>query len=262
MKKPLRKILYPIYNRSLKLIIKYRFSVIFLLLIILIIIFQFGPSSIKNLQDNLGNIVVELMGALIILFFLDFLIYRIILKSSYPKTKEYIYGNLKSALQNISLDIIHNFLKIHDKNLKEIQLGIIPFKDYHAKGIEIFELYTKEENREIVEDKYIELTEEQLFIWYNTIAEQREKLSLFISNATIIRPKDIDLSEIIKIDYRLLQIEKELKKSKNIRIENKKFLSSYVFFICKSIINTMKTGLYEYWCIPEHIGSVMKRSED
>jgi len=258
----LNKLFYRINNQVLKLIIDNRRFTIFILFVVLIAIFQFLPEKIIGFQNDLKNIVVELIGALVIVLISDFYIYRLIYKSSYPKTKEFVYGGVTSALSNISRDFIFNFLNIHNRDSESIKYCLYPHEDSYNVAIDILKLYTKNEEREKLITKYNNLINIEVDSWYHSIVEQREKLKIFIDNAHILKPKDIDLSEIVRINYRLFQIEKELKKSRKTREQNSGFIASYVSFISESIISTMESGLYSHWCIPKHINTVMERTDE
>jgi len=113
----------------------------------------------------------------------------------------------------------------------------------------------------LVEAKYISLSATQIFFWRKKIEEQLISLKLFLDNAVLLKAKDDDISTILLIHNKLFFMESELAKPWNIRLKNKSFFSSYVSFLAKGLIDTLKTGLYDTWVIPKHIKSVMERTE-
>lgn len=212
-------------------------------------------------KDELPNLANELIGALIILIIVEAFILKISNRSLYPKTKAYIFSNIRSILVNLSYDILHNYLKIHSKELKEINIALVPGKDYIKQGAKLLQHYCTEELRYLVEEKYVKLSDEHAYIWAQNIQEYRFNLRNFLTNASLIKPKDEDFASIYIINKRLFEIELELKKTKEVREKNKKFFSSYIFHLSKEIIKTMESGLYSHFIIPEDIKSVMARSQ-
>ena len=240
---------------------------------VLIAIFSF---CFGQWQRNLNSLVVEILGAMLIIIVVEIFIMRISKLSMYPDTKQYIYGNFTGVLRNLVLnmfrilpihgveqDSINNLLTflLTDKNTQVPGLEKHETQDLKTQGIEILKMYCKEENRELIERIYCQLTDSELSIWVQCIEEYQYKIELFIDNTLLISAKDEDVVEALKIHLRLQMIKSELKKSRETRKKNKGFFSSYIFHIAQSLVNTIESGLYSHWAIPKHIRTVMERSE-
>jgi len=258
----INKTFYPIYNNFLKFVLRYRFFTIFSIFVLFILLFQLGPKPFIDFQNDLNSIVIELIGALIIVFFIDYFVFRLTNRSSYPETKSFCYSILTGTLSNISLDILLNYIRVVDIEDNKIFRTIMPDKNTIEEGVKLLEYYTKEENRRHIESLYINLSEEQILCWKNRSQEQLDKLNFYISSTHLIHPKDSDLADILRLKHKLELLNEELRKTKLTRERNKMFFSSYIMSICNSLIRTINSGLYYYLCIPEIVESVMRRTEE
>jgi hypothetical protein len=249
---------YRFRNWLLKFVSTKPFLTIFLSCALLIIIFSL---FFIEFQNRLNSLVVEIFGALLILLIFEFIVIRISSKSSYPKTKTLIYVHLTNTLTNISLDLLHNYLKISTLGLRDINFGLVPGKKFLKVGIEYLSFYNNEKNRGLIEKKYCSLEQSQIIYWRNRINDYKIDIKLFLDNTNLIKPKDEDVSDILQIYLMISQIQSELYKFDFIRQRNKRFFSGYVYSLSKSLINTMKSGLYDHWVRPRNISTVMERSE-
>ena len=230
---------------------------IFLSCALLIIIFSL---FFIEFQNRLNSLVIEIFGALLVLLIFEFIVIRIASKSSYPKTKSLIYAHLTNTLTNISLDILHNYLKVSSLELKDINYALVPGKKFLKVGIEYLSFYNNEKNRGLIERKYCSLEQLQINSWRNKINDYKTDIKLFLENTNLIKPKDEDVSDVFQIYLMISQIQTELNKSGFTRKINRRYFSGYVYSLSTSLINAMKSGLYEHWVIPKIISTVMKRS--
>jgi len=121
-------------NWILKFIKNHPLLSIFIGCFVLILIFSF---FLIEPQKKLSNLTVEIIGALLIIVIFQFIVVNVITKSSYPKTKGYIYGQLTGALANIGNDLIENYLKLDIKDFQEREKGIIQGDKFSDEGIKL-----------------------------------------------------------------------------------------------------------------------------
>ncbi len=246
----MKGIIYKLKTKGIRFVSERPLLSIFIVCMILFLLFEYLPFLIK-IQEGLENLSSKILGALFLLIVVE-LFLRIRKKASFPKTKEFVYGQIGSVLNNYTLDLFQ-FLNIDDK----IEYKMLFNND---ALIEFYNTYC-EANRDKIENRYLNLTDNQVMAWYHSIEEQRVKLGYYFENALIINTRDDDLRNLLILNDKLLWMELELKKTKVTREKNKTFFSSYVCLLTNILKDIVNTGLYEYWCIAQHPLTVMERTQ-
>ncbi len=246
----MKGIIYKLKTKGIRFVSERPLLSILIVCVIMFSLFENLPFLII-FQEGLENLSNEILGALFLLIIVE-LFLTIRKKAAYPKTKEFVYGQIGSVLNNYTLDLFQ-FLNIDDKIEHKMLFN-------NDALIEFYNTYC-EANRDKIENRYLNLTDNQVMVWFHKIEEQRVKLEYYFKNALLINVRDDDLRNLLILNDKLLNMELELKKTKVTREKNKKFFSSYVCLLTNILKDIVNTGLYEYWCIEKHPLTVMERTQ-
>ncbi len=129
------------------------------------------------------------------------------------------------------------------------------------KVIQLLENYD-EESRLLIERIYLNIPEENINSWNQKLEEQKARLKYFVNHAPIIKPLDADLESILSIIERIENIQQELRKSKPVRNMNKRFFSSYIYFLCSHLCSIINSGLAEHLVFENQLDTVMDRVQE
>jgi len=238
-----------------RILYNYPYTMIIASSFILLITFQW---FFVGFQENLNALTIEIMGSLFFLIIVNLVIEK---KSrlNYPKTKEFVYGRLHSALVGIAEGLVR-FLPIDDDVPSSFFADIVSLEgEAQTNVINALIGYADEKNKKLIQEKFAELSPEKADAWHQLIEAQKIGMKPYMKFSFLVQPNDMDLANVMHIYERLWDIQDLIRHGKTVRGYDKNYIAADVFFISKALIQIINSGLLSYWPAGSDLKSIEER---